>query len=90
VAGRDAHDVLHTKADVIRDAIQRLDIHPSDILMIGDRKFDILGAQELGIDSVGILWGYGDREEMERVNADYIIETISELQSFLLPSSIGK
>ncbi|MBQ5460407.1 MAG: HAD-IA family hydrolase [Bacteroidaceae bacterium] len=90
VAGRDAHDVLHTKADVIRDAIQRLDIHPADILMIGDRKFDILGAQELGIDSVGILWGYGDREEMERVNADYIIETISELQSFLLPSSVGK
>ena len=87
VAGRDAHDVLHTKADVIRDAIQRLDIRPADILMIGDRKFDILGAQELDIDSVGVLWGYGDREEMVRVNADYIIESIPELQAFLLPPS---
>ena len=90
VAGRDAHDLLHTKADVIRDAILRLDIHPAEILMIGDRKFDILGAQELGIDSVGILWGYGDREEMVRVNADFIIETIPELQAFLLPSCVGK
>ena len=33
--------------------------------MIGDRKHDILGAKEVGVDSVGVLYGYGDREELE-------------------------
>ncbi len=35
------------------------------VIMIGDRKHDILGAKEVGVDSVGVLYGYGDREELE-------------------------
>ena len=38
-------------------------------LMIGDRKYDILGAKTVGIDSAGVLYGYGDRAELEAAGA---------------------
>ena len=52
--------------------------------MVGDREHDILGAKENGLDSVGVLFGYGDREELELAEADWIVETVEELKHLLL------
>ena len=52
--------------------------------MVGDREHDILGAKENGLDSVGVLFGYGDREELEQAEADWIVETVEELKHLLL------
>ena len=49
------------------------------MLMVGDREYDILGAKELGIDSVGVLFGYGDKEELENAGATYIIEKMTDI-----------
>ncbi len=51
--------------------------------MIGDRKHDILGAKETGIASVGVLYGYGDRQELTEAGADVLAETIFDLQNLL-------
>ena len=40
--------------------------------MIGDRYHDIEGAKANGLDSAGVLWGYGSQEELENAGADYI------------------
>lgn len=90
VAGRDAHDILHTKAEVITDAMRQLQLLPDEIVMIGDRKFDIEGAHECGIrTTVGILWGYGDWAEMEACGADYIVATIPDLTALLCSPTFG-
>ena len=47
--------------------------------MVGDRKFDIIGARECGLDSAGVLWGYGDSEELEKAGATYICKDYAEL-----------
>ena len=47
--------------------------------MIGDRNQDINAANQIGIDSVGVLWGYGDRGELETAGATYIIEKPADL-----------
>ena len=47
--------------------------------MIGDREHDIIGAKENSLDSIGVLYGYGDREELSAAGADVIVETIREL-----------
>ena len=52
--------------------------------MVGDRKFDIIGAKTFGIQSVGVLYGYGDREEFETENADYIVDGVKDLRKLLL------
>ena len=59
------------------------DINAENTLMIGDRKFDIEGAHACGLPAVGVLYGYGDRTEMEAAKADFIVTTVEELREFL-------
>ena len=54
------------------------------ILMIGDREHDVLGARKQGLECVGVLFGYGDRKEMEDCHAAYTAESINELRKMLL------
>jgi phosphoglycolate phosphatase len=52
-------------------------------IVIGDRKEDILAAKENGLKSVGCLYGYGGRDELEE--ADWKIERIGDLIQILFP-----
>ncbi len=64
-----------TKADVVRYALEQLKVEDlSEALMVGDRKFDIEGAKECGIDSVGVIFGYGGREELAVAGATFLAE----------------
>ena len=68
------------KDEVIAYAIERNHISDkSKILMIGDRKHDILGAKKIGLKSCGVLFGYGSRKELEEAGADFISENVSRL-----------
>ncbi|HCD46183.1 MAG TPA: phosphoglycolate phosphatase [Lachnoclostridium sp.] len=72
------------KADVIRYVLKECGITDLDkTVMIGDRKHDVLGAKEIGIDSVGVLYGYGSRQELTEAGADVLAETIFDLQNLL-------
>ena len=51
--------------------------------MIGDRKFDILGAKENGLKSMGVLYGFGDREELLEAGADYIVECAEDIIKYV-------
>ena len=69
------------KHEVIEHVIGSLKITDREnILMLGDRKHDIEGAKKAGVKSAGVLWGYGDRQELEEAGADYIVGDISELR----------
>ena len=84
IAARDEAGTLHSKADVLRHAIEEYALDRSQTLMIGDRFHDIEGAHAVGLPATGILWGgYGTREEMEEYKAEYIVETWQELLDVL-------
>ena len=51
--------------------------------MIGDRRFDIEGAAAAGVESIGVLWGYGSREELEKASPGYLAADIPELRRLL-------
>ena len=77
------------KADVIQYVLDSTDIKTrSDVVMIGDRKYDIKGAKANNIDSIGVLYGYGDEEELANAGANKIVTDIKELSSFLLTGNI--
>lgn len=63
-----------TKEDVLQYACDRFGIRPESAVMIGDRHYDIRAAKEFGFGAVGVLWGYGSREELEQAGADHIAE----------------
>jgi phosphoglycolate phosphatase len=54
---------------------ERIAPNASRVLMVGDRKYDALGARQVGIGALGALWGYGEREELAEAGADPLIET---------------
>ncbi len=60
----------------------------SQAVMVGDRHYDIGAAAELGLDSVGVLYGYGNEEELRGAGATYLANTPEEVSSIILDSSI--
>ncbi len=72
------------KAAVIRHVMRSTGLADLEhTVMIGDRKHDVIGAKAVGIDSVGVLYGYGDREELALAGADRIVEDIRGLGTLL-------
>ena len=85
VAGADLEGTRVRKADVIRYLLEKEGIaDPGEAVMIGDRKHDVLGAKEVGMDSIGVLYGYGSREELEEAGAGRIAASVEELEEYLL------
>ena len=80
IVGATMDGTLSAKGDVIAHALKRASItDPATCLMIGDRKHDILGAKSNQMDSVGVLYGFGSREELSRAGATFIIDGLSDL-----------
>lgn len=52
--------------------------------MIGDTKFDIIGANLMKIDSLGVSYGYGDKKEMLELGAIKVLDSTKEIADFLL------
>ena len=73
------------KGDVVAEALRQAGVTDKSVaVMVGDREHDIFGAKENEIDSVGVLYGYGDRAELETAGAGYIVESVEELFECLL------
>ena len=80
IAGSNLDETRTKKPEVISFALENIGKKPDhSVLMVGDRRYDILGAKQLNIDSVGVLYGYGDREELEEAGATYIVEKIDDI-----------
>lgn len=52
--------------------------------MVGDREHDVIGANNIGIDSIGVLYGYGSRQELENAKATYIVEKVDDIKNIIL------
>jgi phosphoglycolate phosphatase len=74
------------KSDLIDYLLTREKIpaDPALVAMIGDRKFDVLGAKAVGIAAVGALWGYGSREELNEASADRLVAAPREIPATLV------
>ncbi|WP_099291324.1 MULTISPECIES: HAD-IA family hydrolase [unclassified Butyricimonas] len=85
VGGSGLDGSLSHKDEVIQHVLENNNIQDlSQVVMVGDRKHDIKGAQKVGIDNIGVLYGYGDEEELTRAGADRIVASVEELGQILL------
>ncbi len=72
-----------SKADLIESVIKKYGLDISDTVMIGDRKFDIDGAKEIGVRSIGVTYGFGSRDELLRHGADFIADSAEEIKKYI-------
>lgn len=85
VAGATMDSSRVNKADVVRYALETCGISDlSEALMIGDREHDVLGAKSNSIKSLGVLYGYGSRSELQSAGADYIVDNPQEILKIVL------
>lgn len=80
VAGATMDGTRSKKTDVILYALAQCGIEDrKQVVMVGDREHDIIGANNAGLDSIGVLCGYGDREELEHAGATHVVEKIEDV-----------
>lgn len=80
VAGSNMDNTRCKKDEVIAYALNSCGITDlQSVVMIGDREHDIIGANKVGIASIGVLYGYGDLKELETAGATYIAKNTSEI-----------
>lgn len=85
IAGANMDGTRTRKDEVIRYALESCELSPaSGIVMVGDREHDIMGANKAGLDSIGVLFGYGSRRELTAAGATYIAESVDNLSQILL------
>ncbi|MCU1345696.1 MAG: hydrolase, variant 1 family protein [Acidimicrobiia bacterium] len=83
VVGAARDGTRHHKVDVISEALHRLGDPSGRVAMVGDRDHDMLGARHHGLDAVGVLWGFGDRRELEEAGATWLLDTPGQLPVLL-------
>ena len=85
VAGSNMDGTRTRKAEVIDYALTSCHIEEKvSSIMVGDREHDIIGATKVGMDSIGVLFGYGSRAELEGAQATYIAKTVEDISDILL------
>ena len=74
-----------TKEQVVRYAIEQNGITDiGEVIMVGDRKYDVTGAAAVGIETIGVLYGFGDEQELSAAGAVHLVKTPEELVRYLL------
>ncbi len=88
VVGSELDGSRTKKEEVVGEALKQLFGHKpilfQEVYMIGDRKFDVEGARAMRVESIGVTYGYGGMEELRSAHADYIVESVEQLQDLLL------
>lgn len=74
--------LLHKDA-LLAHALEETGVAERDATMIGDRKFDVLGARANGLPTIGVAWGYGSRAELEEAGAAAIVAAPAEVADAL-------
>lgn len=84
VGGASLDDSRVHKGGVIRYVLETNQIQDrSAVMMVGDRENDIMGAKQNGLESIGVLYGYGSRDELEAAGADHIAKTVEDIARYL-------
>lgn len=84
ISGASEDERSHSKSDLIRKGMEACGVPAGRSVMIGDTRFDVQGAVGAGIDCIGVLYGYGSREEMEEAGCSVFVKDVPELQKLLL------
>ncbi|HDR7645661.1 HAD family hydrolase [Bacillus mycoides] len=91
IIGSNLNGTRIKKEEIIAHILQQNEgLNKEEVVMIGDRKHDIIGANHNGIASIGVLYGYGSENELIEVSATHIAKDIEELHHFCIENSLIK
>lgn len=95
IVGSTLDGSISTKQEVLRELYRRMNVktedgsgrcsavEKKDMCLIGDTRYDVLGAKEFGIDCIGVTYGFGTREELTEAGAVAVLDRIEEVEEYL-------
>lgn len=83
VCGSEFNGERGQKWEVIEYALEQFGISPDEAVMVGDRKYDVIGAKKCGVECIGVRFGYAEPGELEREGAVYVAENADDLFEYL-------
>ena len=90
IVGSNLDGTRSSKTEIIQYILNTYKGHDSsEFIMIGDRKHDIIGANNSGIDSVGVIYGYGSLEEVKSSKPTYIADSVEQLREIIISSKMN-
>lgn len=84
IIGSNLDNTRKDKSDVIAFAIEQFHLNRDETIMVGDRIYDIIGARNNSLVSIGVTYGHGGIKELQDAGANHIVETVRTLSSLLL------
>lgn len=89
IVGSNLDGTRASKTEIIQYILDKYKEHTlGDFIMVGDRKHDIIGANNTGINSIGVTYGYGSFEELSHSNPTHIVKSVSQLKDILIGSKV--
>ena len=84
VVGSEMNGARTSKSEVIEEVLKRINMSDkrNEVLMVGDKEHDVLGARAAGLDCVAVAYGYGTQEELTEANPLKIVDSVDELLHF--------
>lgn len=83
VVGASLDKSICSKAQVLREWMRRSGAKPGQAVLVGDTRFDALGAAEAGIACIGVTYGFGTREELEQGGAVAVFDSMKEVADYI-------
>ena len=83
VGGASLDGKICEKEDVIKQVLEMVKAAPADVVMVGDTKFDLIGADKMNLDAIGVTYGFGSREELEKYPHIALIDDITHIVNLL-------
>ncbi len=79
VYGSELDGSTTNKTKLLHGLLEQEGLNPTDTLMVGDRKYDVIAAVNNQLEAVGVLWGYGSHRELTTAKANYLIDNPSDM-----------
>lgn len=85
VAGSNLDGTRTSKTEIIQYILDKYkDYRLDKFIMVGDRKYDIIGANNVGIDSIGVTYGYGSFQELSKSNPTFIVHSVDKIKDIVM------
>ena len=84
ICGAEFDGTRSQKWEVIEYVLNKFGITADDAVMVGDRKYDVIGAKRCGLDCVGVRFGYAEEGELEEHGAVYVAQDTEDLFEYLM------
>ena len=89
IHGSEPNGALDHKPELIAHVMSEHGLRPEHSVMVGDRRYDISGAHANRMRAIGVLWGYGTRDELEAAGADQLVGASEDLAGAALAIGVS-